>query len=163
MRPILFCFCLLASVFSIRFRERTQTNSYPNVHEMNIDISNNNTYKGRILNGSLIANDYSNVSFGFMPINFNNSPNKTKLRIDILDSTLTEEDYDNLYEAQTYSSKSSECNFNKKILLDRHNFLRAKHNASALRWDPFLEQRAKDKASYYEKMQCPKWRDAPKD
>lgn len=128
---------------------------YANVNDNKIDISNNQTYKGRIFNGSLILHDYTNISFGFKPLNMNNTLDLKNLRSDNIDPTLDEDDYNNLYNLITYSSRNKECNFNKKIVLERHNFLRAKHNATALKWNMFLEQKAKDLAQNLEKENCP--------
>jgi len=164
MKSIVFYLFSLSLVASINLHLRyVNSEPYQNINDQKIDISNNNTYKGRIFNGSLIVNDYTNISANFTPINYNNSINMSNLRVDVMDRTLMEDDFDNLHDLQTYSTKLSECNFNKKILLERHNFLRAKHNATALKWDSFLENNAKEKAKSYEKDNCPKRRESIKD
>ena len=106
--------------------------------------------------------NYTNTIVGFKTLNMNNSFDMKHLGADIIDKTLTEDDFDNLYDLNTYSTKLSECNFNKKIIIERHNFLRAKHNASSLKWDNFLEQKAKDKAKILEKSNCPKFKTSEK-
>ena len=161
---VIFCVLALSFVGSVKLNLHFEkTDSYPNVNDQKIDISNNKTYKGRIFNGALIANDYTNISSKFPIINFNNTVNRNDLRIDVLDRTLTEDDFDNLQTIQTYSTKQSECNFNKKLVLERHNFLRSKHNATSLKWDNLLEENAKQKAKKYESENCPKKRDSLKE
>lgn len=165
MKLIIFFLTIIFEIcLSIRLKHKYIThNPYPNIHDKKIDISNNNTYVGRIFNGSLIVKDYTNISSKFNIINMNNTFNKTDISIDNIDKSLTEEDLDQFYIKQTFSTFDSECNFNKKIILERHNFLRNKHNASALKWNNFIEQKAKEKAKQLENLKCPYQRESEKE
>ena len=152
---ILLFLTIFVSCFKLKPKPKTPPSN--NIYDANIDISNNKTYKGRFFNGHIITQDYHNYSNVFpkpkysFPIDFShlNSLKKT-----VYDDEIDQEQLEKVELAKTFQYSGENCLINKKVLLDRINFLRRKHGEKEIKWDQHLESKSLSMANEFRGKQC---------